>query len=465
MIKSYIITILVALCACTGLQAQLFGPQNVVYENMDTILYGVQSGDLDTDGDPDIIFFTTENVFWIENIDGNGTFANEHILDSNGVQTFAQSLVDLDDDGNLDILVSYFEDDRVVWYKNLGNGTFTGLLLIAGNLNDAGGVVTGDIDDDGDLDVVLGVSNGNGLYWKEHLDGNGTFGPIQTIDAGISQARTQRLGDIDGDGDLDIVTNGLGTERMSWFENTDGLGNFSVQHGIETSGLYENFFQIADLDGDNDLDLVSSKDKSVIWRENTDGLGTFGTPNVLFTDTITPPGIGGFVSIHLVDLDNDGDIDITYDSGFEYGKVYHINTDGTGTFAAPEFIDPPVGGTTAYNVPVDMDSDGDIDLLNNCLFPDTDLRNQYWYENTTILGTQGFSVNHVKITPNPAGTLVAVSSDEPIKEVGFYQMFGVLVKTVAKGFHAIDVTNLASGVYLLKIKTDTGTSVKKMIKK
>ena len=305
--------ILICLLNSVDINAQLFGPQNLVLENTG-VISGIQSGDFDTDGDADILFVEFNTLYWIENINSLGDFANISVIDTNRGQSFAQHIVDLDQDGHLDILISYFDEDRVVWYQNLGNGTFSSSQILDSNLNDASGIITGDIDDDGDLDIVLGVSNGNGLYWKEHLDGNGTFGSRQTISASITQARTQRLGDIDGDGDLDIVTNGLGTERLSWFENTDGQGDFSMQHIIEDSGLYENFFELADLDGDDDLDIVSSKDKQLIWRENLDGLGNYSSPTTLFTDTITPPGVGGFGNIQLADLDNDDDIDISYDS-------------------------------------------------------------------------------------------------------------------------------------------------------
>tara|TARA_R110002072_G_scaffold16233_1_gene63753 strand:+ start:56161 stop:57558 length:1398 start_codon:yes stop_codon:yes gene_type:complete len=460
-----VLTLLLFSTALTTVRAQLFGPQNLIKKDMESLVYGVQAGDFDMDGDQDILFVEFDRVYWTENINGEGSFGDDFGIDSNRGQSLSQLVIDLDKDNFIDIIISYFDDDSVEWYRNLGDGTFSEAQILANNLNAARGITAGDIDDDGDLDLVLGVTNGNGFYWIEHLDGNGTFGPLQTIDAGIAQARTQRLGDIDGDGDLDVVTNGLGTERLSWFENTDGAGNFSVQHIIEPNGLYENFFELADLDGDDDLDIVSSKDKSLIWRENTDGLGTYGAPTTLFTDTMSGFGVGGFVSIVLIDLDNDNDIDITYDSGFWYGKVYQLNIDGAGTFSAPEFILPPEGGSTSYNYAADMDGDGDMDLLNNSLFTDTDLRDQYWYENTTILGSPSFLQPKVQLTPNPVGEILSVSNAEVIQEMHFYQLYGSLVLGVSENFETIDLSKLSEGMYMVHVKTAQGTDVHKLIKK
>ena len=175
-------------------------------------------------------------------------------------------------------------------------------------------------------------------------------------------------------------------------------------------------------------------------------------------------GVGGFVSIVLIDLDNDNDIDITYDSGFWYGKVYQLNIDGAGTFSAPEFI-LPEGGSTSYNYAADMDGDGDMDLLNNSLFTDTDLRDQYWYENTTILGSPSFLQPKVQLTPNPVGEILSVSNAEVIQEMHFYQLYGSLVLGVSENFETIDLSTLSEGMYMVHVKTAQGTDVHKLIKK
>ncbi len=166
--------------------------------------------------------------------------------------------MDIDADGNIDLVVSYFEEDKIVWYQNLGGGVFSSQQLIASGLNNARGVTGADLDGDGDMNLVLGVTNGSGLYWVENLDGQGNFGSLTNIAPGLSSARRQRLGDMDGDGDIDVVSNGT-NPWLLWFENVDGEGDFSMQHTIEAQGLYENAFDIEDLDGDGDLDIVSGK--------------------------------------------------------------------------------------------------------------------------------------------------------------------------------------------------------------
>jgi len=84
-------------------------------------------------------------------------------------------------------------------------------------------------------------------------------------------------GDIDGDGDIDIVVTVI-PNGVEWFKNTDGLGNFILGQNISTDHDVIRAAFLSDIDGDNDLDVfvASQNDGKIVWYENTDGLGTFG---------------------------------------------------------------------------------------------------------------------------------------------------------------------------------------------
>ncbi len=81
--------------------------------------------------------------------------------------------------------------------------------------------------------------------------------------------------DVDGDGDLDVLSASENDNKIAWYENTDGAGSFGAQQVISTAadGLMSIFG--ADVDGDGDLDVLSAGDDKIAWYENTDGAGSF----------------------------------------------------------------------------------------------------------------------------------------------------------------------------------------------
>jgi hypothetical protein len=338
-----------------------------------------------------------------------------------------------------------------------GDGTFSSLQTIASGLNRARGVVASDLDGDDDLDLVLGVSNGSGLYWVENLDGAGDFGPLIVIDANISQARTQCVEDIDGDGDMDILTNSGSGLYLSWFENVDGQGNFTVQHIIDTVGLYANTIYLADLDGDDDVDIVNHIGETISWRENVDGLGNFGPKQHINT-----ADIGGFSSDNPADLDNDNDLDILFGSIEEIKLGWHENLDGLGDFGPPETIDTTLANGSQMQ-PVDIDNDGDLDLVASSLVANGE-KFLVWYENFTILGIEDLDIHYTVLYPNPATTVLVIENTVHIKQVVIYNTLGQKLETVINNFGQIDITSLPKGLLFVVIETDLGSLTKKVIK-
>ena len=67
------------------------------------------------------------------------------------------------------------------------------------------------------------------------------------------------VGDLDGDGDLDVVSCGKDAFVLAWFEN-DGRGRFTVHHIYESQACYE--IRLVDIDLDGDLDVLIAGDKS-----------------------------------------------------------------------------------------------------------------------------------------------------------------------------------------------------------
>ena len=81
--------------------------------------------------------------------------------------------------------------------------------------------------------------------------------------------------DLDGDDDVDVLSASYDDGKIAWYENTDGRGTFGLQQVITTQAAGAQSVYAADLDGDGDMDVLSASrvDDKIAWYENTDGRG------------------------------------------------------------------------------------------------------------------------------------------------------------------------------------------------
>lgn len=221
---------------------------------------------------------------------------------------------------------------------------------------------TWDIDNDGDLDIIASFLVSDKIVWYEN-DGQGNFGYQNIIDT-VDSVQAIFPADIDGDGLIDIVgindpTNGS-LDIVFWYKNMDGLGTFSSQNIITSNIGNGRSVHVADLDSDGDMDIISTSTLNtsgkVAWYENMDGLGTFGSQQVLISDY-------GMRGIDVKDLDSDNDLDILFTKDSNFGAVRWIeNLDGQGNFGPEQVIHSynPDGFTSVYSVDLDGDLDNDV---------------------------------------------------------------------------------------------------------
>ena len=272
----------------------------------------------------------------------------------------AISAFDLDGDGDQDVLGS--AGSSLAWFKNDGQGNLTIQPLIYFGRVDIKSVDAADIDGDGDLDIITGSAANQLTYAKEVIawyenDGTGTFGPPQTITTQTAGVNDVTTADLDGDGDLDVLSSATFANRVAWYQN-DGQGNFGTLQRIgDTPGRATSVFP-SDIDGDGDADVVAGFRDKVAWYEN-DGTGTFGSPQSVTDSVSTSDGIA------VADVDNDGDMDVLVEGFFRspylFGARWHIN-DGQGDFTKGQ--DVPLQESMTNDLKVaDLDGDGDIDVI------------------------------------------------------------------------------------------------------
>lgn len=439
-----------------------FGEQQIISMEL-SVVRSLDVADLDGDGDMDVISASEgdDKVAWYENTDGLGNFGTQQIITQSLQAAIDVYAVDLDDDDDMDILVASKgfsqNDGKIVWFENTdGLGNFSGEQIISTFTDGAISVYAEDLDGDGDMDVLSASFSDNKIAWYENTDGLGNFGSQQIITTNALSTRDVYSADLDGDGDMDVLVAATASHEVIWFENTDGLGNFGSEQIISTNASSVLSVYAADLDGDGDLDVLSASlsDDKIAWYENTDGLGNFGLQQIITTS------LGGQNKVYATDLDNDGDIDVLSSAPGEDVIAWYENIDGLGNFNT-HIITTDIAGARAVHAS-DLDNDGDIDVLSVSSFDEK----LAWYENLTILGLEEAAFAEVVLFPNPVNDILNIENINSItiNSIKVYDLLGRLVLVGKNNFDQLNISLLKNGLFLIKIETDKGVLTKKIVK-
>lgn len=216
---------------------------------------------------------------------------------------------------------------------------------------DGGSIAFGDVDNDGDLDLVMA---GSGYFKIFKNNGAGTFNETQNLTPGISLSSIA-LGDIDHDGYLDIVMTGNGASR--YFKTYKNIGNgFFSEHQDLAPGVQNGSLALGDINHDGDLDLIMTgyDGASYYFNSYTNNNGWFSLCQTI------GPGVQDS-STALADINKDGAPDVLmsgYNGSSLYLRIYTNN--GSGIFNQHQNIIP--GFRNNQFACGDIDSDGDIDF-------------------------------------------------------------------------------------------------------
>ena len=500
----------------------------------------VAFGDIDNDGDLDILLsgspsgVTRTSKTYINDGDGNYTEKSNPLQ---GVYSCAVAFGDIDNDGDLDILLSGSEGGipRAKTYINDGNGNYTEKSNSIIAVIDTS-VAFGDIDNDNDLDILItGRDAGHTIITKTYInDGNGNYtektNPLQGVFGGNG-----KFGDIDNDGDLDIMVTGyyqFGNLKFTQTYTNDGHGNYTELTNPFTRAS-RSHVALGDINNSGSLDAIYIGDDTnnnyIAKNYINDGHGVYTEQVNFFTEVING-------SVSMVDIDSNGTLDVfitgEMTNGTKTSKIYKniilsqnqkpsaplnptavINPDNTVTFswdrandnetpslglsynillkespeATPLYITSPeaqesngwqkvvqLGNAmqnnsyvwnvpTAYNVP-SKDFIFKVQAIDHS-FAGSLFSESHTFNLDTTLSIDHFSIHEFLIYPNPVTNAININTD--IQEYN-YVLYNVQGQEIIKGnnnkTNIINVSQLPSGIYLLKLKNKNILQSFKIIK-
>ncbi len=141
-----------------------------------------------------------------------------HIITLAAEGAYSVYAIDLDRDGDMDVLSASEGDDKITWYENDGNQNFT-LHIISSEANGAESVYAIDVDGDGDIDVLSACGEDDKIVWYTN-DGNENF-TANTIAKDANAATSVYAIDVDNDGDIDVLSASFSDGKIAWYENTN----------------------------------------------------------------------------------------------------------------------------------------------------------------------------------------------------------------------------------------------------
>jgi hypothetical protein len=307
--------------------------------------------------DPPIV--TTANLTQLTVDENVGFVVDLDVSDQDSGETHLDILYTRHSDSTRFVAHTGVDSSVPAFYPAVGSG------MVDNNLGRASFSASGDLDGDGDVDVVCLEKEWSNIYFLEN-NGSGSFSRKSVPAFGaITSGEPDHavITDLDQDGDLDVVVVFSSTSEVGWFENNaTGDGTFANKAVLTTS--YPNiggadYVAVGDLDGDSYPDLVVAYRSvdAVGWYSNEGDKDPVFTPKGNLADgndSLDAPR-----SLELVDMDNSGSLDVLIAAN---ENVYLASNLGIDNLFSVSSIANFVGGGLAVKAQ-DFTADGLVDVV------------------------------------------------------------------------------------------------------
>jgi hypothetical protein len=254
---------------------------------------------------------------------------------------------DLDKDGNVDLVVGNYGELNVIYFGD-GDGTFdTRSAAIGPGTDLTRKILLGDVNNDTWLDIIIGNHQQQDIIYMN--DGDGTFDTTQYVmpDVGSNYTFSLDLGDVDGDSWKDLVVGNLEGENLVYLH--DGTGHPydtipPIPFGLSGPDYGKTWdVVLADIGGDSSLDIVVANHQQYNYVYIGDGDGTFDTTSFQFGDQnefTHSVAVGYFNGDALLDVveadesaqnklylgDGSGNLTLSYSFGSLFNKTQMVVT-------------------------------------------------------------------------------------------------------------------------------------------
>ena len=303
--------------------------------------------DVDSDGDLDLFvgvlggafnpnLTTIRNFHFYEQVDGDFIHRTERFIYTLDVGSESiPSFADLDGDGDLDLLLANKLDpddpqtSRLYYFENVGSArdpSFRQRAHIPLFTMYHYAPALGDLDGDGDLDMLVGTWNrGVALYVNEGSRTEHKFVLRDTTLVRLTRGSNSApaLTDVDGDGDLDLFI-GESSGELNFYRNVGTplapLFELVTDHFGDIDVGRRSFPAFADVDGDGDEDLLLGREEGGVLLYLREGSAANGEPIFVLDSTFTLP-LPRYSTPSLVDIDGDGDLDV-FSGGLGGGLIF-----------------------------------------------------------------------------------------------------------------------------------------------
>lgn len=344
------------------------------YNSEDRASYDVILRDIDGDGVLDMVSagrgsLGSTGYATVRIGSGSGSFGTALSYQTEDSDSQALDLGDLNNDGFLDLITvgrGTGADGYATVRLGSASGTFGAATSFATESSGSNSLRLADLDQDGNLDLVTaGQGDGFAGYATVRLgDGNGSFGSATSFATEATSSFGISLGDLNGDGNLDIVT--VGRDAAGRGYATVRIGNGGGSFGSATSFSSEDYgtldVELGDLNGDGELDMITSGQDAgfdgYVTVRLGDGQGSFGGA------TSFSSADGTSMDLSLGDINGDGYLDYVAGGFSDNGNGYATLAlgDGRGSFASGTTFQ--TDGAVSYAVALgDTNGDGVLDVV------------------------------------------------------------------------------------------------------